>query len=204
MTWPEGMGDYLARLDAAASVLPKSERRELRAEIEAHLRDALADDDGDAALREALDRLGDPREIVAEQLRSSASPPAPTQRRVGAQQWSAIVLLLAGGFLVGVGWILGLVLLWSSRAWSVREKLVGTLFVPGGLATVFFLALRVGGETCGSGVVRSNGVSRSVERCTGATTVAERVLALALLAFLLVAPVGTAIFLAVRARPLAA
>jgi hypothetical protein len=105
---------------------------------------------------------------------------------------------------VGIGWILGLVLLWSSRAWSVREKLIGTLFVPGGLATVFFLAVRVGGETCGGAVVRSHGVARSVERCTGATTVAERVLALALLAFLLVAPIVTAVFLALRARPLTA
>jgi len=195
------MGDYLQRLDAAAAALPKAERRELRAEIEEHLRDALADDDGEAALREALERLGDPLEIVAEQRRSSSAPP----RRVGAQQWSAIVLLLAGGFLVGIGWILGVVLLWSSRAWSVREKLIGTLLVPGGLATVFFLALRVGGESCGSYVVRnSKGVARSIERCTGATTVAERVLALALLAFLLIAPIVTAVFLALRARPLPA
>ena len=97
-------------------------------------------------------------------------------------------------------------LLWSSRAWSVREKLVGTLFVPGGIATVFFLALRVGGETCTSGgAVRSHGgVVRSVQHCTGATTTAERVLALSLLVFLLVAPIVSAIFLALRARPLGA
>ena len=202
MTWPDPMGEYLERLDVAARALPKAERRELRAEIEAHLRDALADDDGQAALREALERLGDPQEIVAEQLRSSSPPPS---RHVGAQQWSAIVLLLGGGFLLGVGWILGLVLLWSSRAWSVREKLIGTLLVPGGLATVFLVVLLgAGEEACRSGVVRSNGVARSIERCTGATTVAERVLALALFAFLLVAPIVTAVFLALRARPLIA
>jgi len=195
------MGEYLQRLDAASGALPKAERRELRAEIEAHLRDALADDGGEVALREALERLGDPEEIVAEQLRSSTTSAA-RPRRMGVHQWSAIVLLLAGGFLVGVGWILGLVLLWSSRAWSVREKLIGTLFVPGGLATVFFLALRVGGETCGGVVVSSHGVAHSVERCTGATTVVERVLAIALLAFLLVAPIVTAVLHALCARPL--
>ena len=220
MTWPDPMGDYLARLDVAARALPEAERRELRAEIEAHLRDALADDDGEAALKEALERLGDPTEIVAEQLRSAPAPapalaPAPA-RRVGAQQWSAIVLLLAGGFLAGIGWIIGLVLLWSSRAWSVREKLIGTLLVPGGLATAFYIGLWAGGETCNSArAFRVNGTTtsgihvtastlRAVERCTGATTVADRVLALLLLVFLLVAPVVTAIFLAVRARPLAA
>lgn len=215
MTWPDPMGDYLQRLDEAAGALPEAERRELRAEIEQHLRDALADDDGEASLREALERLGDPHEIVAEQLRSQ-TPPQP-RRRVGAQQWGAIFLLLAGGFLAGIGWIVGLVLLWSSKAWSVREKLIGTLLVPGGLATVFYVALwaGAGGETCtGGGAVRVNGTTRgglhvsggtlrALERCTGATTVADRVLALLLLVFLLVAPVVTAVFLAVRARPLA-
>jgi len=44
----------------------------------------------------------------------------------------------------------------------------------------------------------------AAERCTGATRVAERVLTLALLAFLLVAPIVTAVFLALRARPLPA
>jgi hypothetical protein len=205
VTGPDVVADYLRRLDAAARELPEPERRELRAEIEEHLRDALAEDDGEAAIREALDRLGEPQEIVAEQQRSA--PQRPPRRVVGAQQWTAIVLLLAGGFLMGIGWIVGLVLLWSSRAWSVREKLVGTLLVPGGLATVFFLALRVGGETCTSGgAVRSHGsaVLHSVQRCTGATTLAERVLALALLVFLLVAPIVSAIFLALRAQPLPA
>ena len=144
MTRPEWMVDYLQRVDAAARALPRAERRELRAEIEQHLRDALADDDGETALREALERLGDPREIVAQQLHSA--PPSPPPRRVGAQQWSAIVLLLAGGFLAGVGWIIGLVLLWSLRAWSVREKLIGTLLVPGGLATAFYIGLWAGGR----------------------------------------------------------
>ncbi len=44
------------------------------------------------------------------------------------------MLLLVGGFFVGIGWVVGLVLLWSSSVWSTREKWLGTLVIPGGLA----------------------------------------------------------------------
>ncbi len=192
MSRPDPVAEYLARLDEAAGVLPAAQRRELRAELQEHLREAAAEDE----LRDALERLGDPAEIVAEQLRGVPAPGPPS---VGRQQWGAIVLLLAGGFLAGVGWIVGVALLWSSRAWSVREKLVGTLIVPGGLAGAFvLLASGFGGETCTSGGLHA------VERCTGATTVPERVAAILLFVTLLVAPVVTAIFLALRARPRAA
>jgi hypothetical protein len=50
-----------------------------------------------------------------------------------SKEWAAIILLLLRGFIVGLGWVAGLVLLWSSRAWSTRDKWVGTLVVPGGL-----------------------------------------------------------------------
>ena len=52
---------------------------------------------------------------------------------------AALVLLLFGGFVFGVGWIIGLVLLWSSAVWTPWEKLLGTLVVPGGLAGSFFV-----------------------------------------------------------------
>ena len=42
-------------------------------------------------------------------------------------------LVLAGGFLVFVGWFIGVVLLWSSHTWKLRDKLMGTLLFPGGL-----------------------------------------------------------------------
>jgi hypothetical protein len=41
--------------------------------------------------------------------------------------------LLIGTLAFGVGWIVGLVLLWSSPTWRLREKLLGTLLIPGGL-----------------------------------------------------------------------
>ena len=62
----------------------------------------------------------------------------------GTREWAAIFLLLFGGFALGIGWVVGLVLLWSSRAWSTLDKLVGTFVLPGGLAGSY-VAFELGG-----------------------------------------------------------
>lgn len=54
-----------------------------------------------------------------------------------------MILLPLGSFAFGVGWLVGLILLWSSRMWTIRDKLIGTLIVPGGLATTLLFALAV-------------------------------------------------------------
>jgi formate hydrogenlyase subunit 3/multisubunit Na+/H+ antiporter MnhD subunit len=67
--------------------------------------------------------------------------------RRGTHEWVTVVLL-------PLVWVVGVVLLWRSRAWSRRDKLLGTLVIPGGLAVVEYalieavLALR---EDCGEG-----------------------------------------------------
>ena len=100
----------------------------------------------------ALDRLGEPEEIVAAEQPRPAAPADPR----GTREWAAIILLLLGGFIAFVGWIVGLILLWSSRAWTTRDKLIGTLLWPGGLATGAGVALVLGAaspETCVGGSV---------------------------------------------------
>jgi lysylphosphatidylglycerol synthetase-like protein (DUF2156 family) len=62
---------YLADLRRAASRLPRTERTERVAEIEAHVDTGLAAADNEADVRNLLDGLGDPDDIVA-----SARPPA--------------------------------------------------------------------------------------------------------------------------------
>jgi hypothetical protein len=47
-----------------------------------------------------------------------------------------VLLLLLGGFLIGLGWLAGVALLWASPRWDTRDKLLGTLIWPGGLAAV--------------------------------------------------------------------
>jgi hypothetical protein len=189
---------YLKRLRVASRELPRPERRELRAQIEEHLRVAIAPDAGEAEVLTVLERLGAPEEIVAEQYGTAAAP-----RGIGAQAVTAIVLLLVGGFMAGVGWIVGVVLLWSSHAWTTREKLIGTLVVPGGLFGALLLAARMisGATKC---LQTAGGVAgETATRCSGGSSTAVNVLGIAAFALLLLAPIGTAIYLSSRARPLA-
>jgi len=56
---------YLRSLDGAAKVLPRRERDELVAEIRAHLDEAVPPGASEADVRNALDALGAPWDIVA-------------------------------------------------------------------------------------------------------------------------------------------
>ncbi|HJS96735.1 MAG TPA: hypothetical protein VJ741_20870 [Solirubrobacteraceae bacterium] len=182
--------DYLDRLEHAARRLPRGERRELVEDISAHLTEATNANMSDAEALTVLDRLGDPEEIVDAQL---PEEPYRVDRR-GAHEWAAIFLLLFGGFLFFVGWVAGLILLWSSRAWNARDKVIGTLIVPGGLATVLPLMVVTGStQHC----VSLNG---GPQRCTGGPSTVHNILSIVLLVFLILGPICTSVYLARRAR----
>ncbi|MEY9925676.1 hypothetical protein ABH926_000296 [Catenulispora sp. GP43] len=99
-------------------------------------------------VRAMLAALGEPSEIVAAALSDDPSlaplpepayAPAPgpapaAPYPLGTLDLTAVALLLLGGFLAGIGWLVGAVLLWTSTRWSRLEKLVGTLVLPGGIA----------------------------------------------------------------------
>jgi hypothetical protein len=198
--------DYLKRLKKAAAILPRSRRNELIGEIESHLSEALPAGASEAEALNVLERLGEPAEIVAEAGSGQASAP-----RVGLNERLAVPLLLVGGFIFVVGWFVGVVMLWSSRAWTLRDKLIGTLVIPGGLATTVFLFMWAGAGTGGSsGVcvgqgtrVGSHGpkVGKSVSHCVETRSGGGvNYLFLALFALLLVLPVLTSIYLGRRAN----
>ncbi|MFI7586508.1 HAAS signaling domain-containing protein [Spongisporangium articulatum] len=135
--------DYLARLNAAAAVLPPGRRVELIAEIRGHLAEALTGEAvSDAAVLATLDRLGDPAEIVAAEGGPQARPPLPPLTGVPNSPWGALeivaVLLLTVGSLVlpGMGPLVGIVLAWVSPAWTRRQKVIATVIavVPAFLA----------------------------------------------------------------------
>ena len=53
-------------------------------------------------------------------------------------------MLLIGGIVIPIfGWVIGVVLLWVSNAWNVRDKIIGTVFVPGGLGLSLFLLVSI-------------------------------------------------------------
>ncbi len=182
--------DYLDRLERATRRLPRGERRELVAEISAHVSEAIDPGMSEADALTVLDRLGDPDDIVAAQL-----PDEPRREdRRGIHEWAAIFLLLFGGFAFGVGWIAGLILLWSSRAWNGRDKLIGTLIVPGGLAAAFASLFVLGTKRECTSV---NGVQ---QHCTPGPSTAHQIVSVAVLAVLVLGPICTSVYLARRAR----
>ena len=170
-TDPEQMiAEYLRELDIAAAALPADRRTELIDEITAHIAEARAQagSQADAADRiaAALARLGSPADIVmaAEQDVTDVLPQyVPVsysdQGSLTAQEIVAIVLLLIGGFLFGIGWIAGAVLLWLSPKWRVSDKLLGTLIWPGGLAATLIVIV-------GAGFIAVTGKSTSTVGCT--------------------------------------
>lgn len=187
---PLAMG-WLERLRAAAERLPASERADLVADIEAHLLESIPPGASEAQVREALDRLGAPEEIVDE----AAGAPQELRSRRGTQEWAAIILLLVGGFLFLIGWIVGVVLLWSSKAWTLRDKLIGTLVLPGGLVLsyVFFAYGLLGAaQVCTQ-------VGNQPEVCKGGHSTPVNLLMLAGFIASLVLPILVAIYLARRA-----
>jgi hypothetical protein len=94
--------EYLDRVEAATGELPWTERRELLESVELHLARRLGPAPTDAEVRRALDLLGPP-----ERLRDGRRAVPTTRERLGALEWVAISLLLLGGFLGGVGWLVG-------------------------------------------------------------------------------------------------
>lgn len=120
---------------------------------------------------EVLDHLGTPQEI-ADAAYGEMPVPVTTHpssayggsagalpgtasggSRIAGRDTTAIILVLLGGFAFGVGWLIGIVLLWSSTAWRMRDKWIGTLLIPGGLAGTLLLgglATSVSVRTCAS------------------------------------------------------
>jgi uncharacterized membrane protein len=197
-TTDRAVDEYLRRLERSLRDLSRQRRREIVAEIEEHLADTLAEMGpaaGEAAVRNALDRVGDPDDIAAEARERFGI-------RSGRPSWTdplAIVLLLIGGFLWLVGWIAGIVLLWLSDVWSVRDKIIGTLLVPGGLLAPTWLLLLGGGVRSAACFTdrRADGVV--VTSCDAGGGGID-VLAVVLLAFLVMAPIATAVYLGRKLR----
>jgi hypothetical protein len=113
--------DYLRRLEHAAAHLQRARRAEIVAEIRDHIETALRQEEagGEAAVRNVLDRLGPPEEIV-----EAAGPPV-NHRRAGVLEIVALVALIVPF----IGWLVGTVLVVASQVWSRRDKLIGGLLL---------------------------------------------------------------------------
>jgi len=187
---------YLQDLEAELQDLPANRRQELLDEVGEHIATARAglEPETEAGVRTMLERLGDPADIAAEareRFGVQAQPPRP------ATPWLEVValVLLVIPF---IGWVVGVVLVWLSRRWTTRDKLIGTIggmsWVLAGLGTI--MAPRVGGP------VTEPGDPSAGLQPVGATGLGPIELLLFALPFVL--PVAAAIYLGFRLRAHAA
>jgi uncharacterized membrane protein len=188
------VGEYLRRLQRSMGDVPADRRDEILSEIEEHISEGLAERPAptEADVRNVLERIGDPEDIAAEARRRFGI--TPVKRR-----WTdpaAIILLLIGGFTI-IGWFVGVVLLWISEAWNTRDKIIGTLIVPGGLAGS--LGVGVFSVSSVSCEISGSGANQDVGSCVsnGWTLGAVESILWALVA---IAPILTAIYLSRRLR----
>jgi uncharacterized membrane protein len=201
---------YLKHLEVELDDVPGDRRREIVDEIAGHIAEARAglEHETEADVRNILEGLGDPADIAAEaRERFEVQAPAPqSQYKPGWMEIGALVMLLVGGLVIPfAGWLVGVVLLWLSNAWNVRDKVIGTLFVPGGLGLSLFLLFFAAsaGFSGGGSCEFDPGTGREIN-CTdfGASdsTGAFDVVKVLLLAAIIVAPIITTAYLAYRLR----
>jgi hypothetical protein len=209
---------YLTRLADAAQVLPPDRRTELVSEIQEHITASMSGGTGadETAVRSMLDRLGDPDGIVAAALELDPSehpyPQTPQRRQPGiGLEVGAVIMLTAGSLIPLFGWLIGVILLWSSGRWRRSEKVLGTLIFPGGpgLAMFYlpalFMWIDLSGRACpATGVTSTGRALPAVGACTSSGSPLGTVLGVTLLFFILVAPLVVAIVLLNRARRRAA
>jgi len=172
---------YLDELAGELREVPRARRREIVDDISAHIAGELRVDHErgpslsavttaagapPVVVTDVLDRLGPPAEIAR-----AARAELPTPRRTPTgRDIAAIVLLLVGGFLFLVGWVVGVVLLWSSTTWRLRDKVVATLLVPGGLATSAVLGAIGVGTTGAASCPTQVGGGPHLGTCAAQTT----------------------------------
>jgi hypothetical protein len=189
------VGEYLRRLQRSMGDLPAERRDEILAEIEEHISEDLAERPAatDADVRNVLERVGDPGDIAAEARERFGIKPA-------RRSWTdpaAVILLLIGGFTI-IGWFVGVVLLWISDAWNTRDKIIGTLVVPGGLAGALGVGLASsGGRGASCGPVE---ITVAPGACATVPSTDGNVVGLILAVLLVIAPIATAVYLSLRLR----
>lgn len=122
---------YLAQLDAALQGLDASRRKEILTNVRGHIEQGRTglDPDDAASVRTLLSRIGDPATIAAE----AGAPP-------GSRRWDAWApwLIIFGPAASGLGWIAGVLILWTSPTWTRRDQLIATFVPPVGLVAFFF------------------------------------------------------------------
>jgi hypothetical protein len=182
------VADYLRQLERETRTLPRQERDELIAEIREHLDCGLAADASEADVRNLLDDLGDPADIVA--VARGDHPPT----RRGAREVFGLVMLVTG-FPPLVGWLVGVGLVLWSPLWTARQKLLGILVWPGGLTVAIGACLMLGVSADGVSCDLTPGGRRIEGSCVSVDSGIHPAVVATLIAVVLTAPLVVGVYL---------
>src|SRR6266550_3286950 len=120
---------------------------------------------------------------------------SPRRSRERRYDLVTVLLLVAGGLVLFLGWVVGVALLWAGPRWTTREKLLGTLVWPLGPGGVLLASLLPTTTT-----VCSQGAADAQQRCTTSGWSLPSSLGVPVLAVVTVSGVAVAVFLLARAR----
>jgi len=126
---------YMQDVDDALEGVDSSTRRMIVGEVASHIeqRRRALDVDDPVALRQILEDVGDPAAIA-----EAAHGTSKLSGSRGSDAWVPWLLLL-GAAAAGIGWFVGVGMLWTSKTWRLGDKLLGTLVFPGGIIGTFVL-----------------------------------------------------------------
>lgn len=138
---------YLHALRRQAESLPASRRAELIEEIASHIEFSLPEMPSEVQIREVLDRLGTPEEIVDAELEGAQEPltEQATREPLSHGDIAGLLLLLLGGVaLPPVGYMIGTALIGASRRWSALARTI-MVALPFVAAMVIFVGMALDG-----------------------------------------------------------
>ncbi|SCK40026.1 hypothetical protein H181DRAFT_03465 [Streptomyces sp. WMMB 714] len=145
---------YLTAVEQEAAALPDGRREELLADLTEHISVSLAEagDESDETVRQVLGELGTPRAIVESAVAEDPGP-AVDRLHAGSDLRTGLVLILlplsgsVGPLLHTVGLVaavVGVSLLWSSKQWGLRDRVLGTLIPVSALVVGYALEMFFG------------------------------------------------------------
>lgn len=197
--------DYLERLRQATAMLPSQTRNELLLDIAEHLRAGMHERPRTVVeVRNLLDDLGTPEQIAAAAVDQQTAPSEPAVAPGGMQPVISLLLSITAVSLTWIVWPVGVLCLWLSDTWTIRQKWLGTLVVPGGIWLAYWTGTVLAQRTtmrCSTGVVNGHVIPETCSPPYWVSYAVDAALLVALLAPIAVAVYLGAVLIRCRVRP---
>ncbi len=191
--------DFLARLQNEAAVrLPADQAVELVADLREHLRESIATDATESDVRNAVDRVGTPTDLVDDAVGSVVAHGGSAAANPGNRRETAALAMLVLSVIIAIAvpvagllLVVGLILVFMSPRWRRSDKALASvvytvLGMPAVVIVGIFAPMTARGTACTGMITRAEAPS-SAQVCTSTGSgVPGWLLILAALAYLAV------------------